>query len=112
MEILEKDSEGFPTKMYSLMNMGIMTDRESLMSLDMKKQSDGKYLWICQSYEDPAFPITKKAIRIDLFKAVMFWGEGNDSRAIEFSYFNMGGYFPMRLLNMALGSIVKKAIKD
>lgn len=38
------------------------------------------------------------------------WGDGDSSRAIEFSFFNMGGYFPMRLLNMALGSIVKKGI--
>lgn len=58
MDILENDSEGYPTKVYSVMKMGFMTDRESLIKLDMKKQSDGKYLWICQSYLDPAYPIT------------------------------------------------------
>ena len=60
------------------------------------------------SAEHPDYPPKKGVIRIQMFQALLFWSEGEDCRAIQFQTFNMGGYFPMRLLNMAIGSIMKK----
>lgn len=45
-----------------------------------------------------------------LFKASLFYEENNGLKVTEFSSFDMGGYFPMRLVNMVMASGVKKSL--
>ena len=41
---------------------------------------------------------------MDYFKVSKLWEEGEDLRLVEFSNFNMKGYFPAKLINMMMGS--------
>jgi len=114
-KFLEVDAEGVPLKVYQRMKMPMMSERESLIDNSIRKldgEYEGRYMWIQKSYEDPAYPVKKDAIRVSMYKAYMLWEEDGHAKAIEFSTFDMGGYFPMRLLNMAFGSMMKKIIEE
>ena len=87
-----------------------MSARESLAKMILKKQEDGKILFLVHSHERDDFPITDKMIRIQILKGTYMWQEGDDVKSINFNQMNMGGYFPMRLMNMSMSSIIKKAI--
>lgn len=65
-----------------------------------------------KSYDDPEYPLRKDSIRATMSKVTMMWEENGNTVGEEVATFNLGGYFPMRLLNMANGSITKKAIED
>ena len=45
-------------------------------------------------------------------KALELKQVGPDMELQEFSQMNLGGYFPMRLLNMAIGSLLGKQLKQ
>lgn len=108
MAIFEKDDQGMPLKMYCLQSFPMMTDREMLIELEIKKMDDGKHLWLSNSFNHPDYPIGDHAIRCDLYRAILFWPEGEGTRGVEFQHMDFKGYFPMRLLNMAMSSIMKK----
>jgi len=75
-------------------------------------QADGSILYVASSAEHPDYPITDKYIRMDMFKTSMMTPTDNGLSIVEFSTSNMGGWFPMRLLNMLIGSMMKKGITD
>jgi len=62
---------GYPTVMYSVSKIFMMTKRETLIKLAVSKiesgEHAGKDLIIIQSIERDDFPINKEAIRIDMF---------------------------------------------
>ena len=87
-----------------------MSARESLAKMQTTKEADGKIMFLVHSYESDDYPITDKMIRIQIFKGTHLWQEGNHVKSINFNQMNMGGYFPMRLMNMSMSRIVKKAI--
>jgi len=76
MKIIERDANNNITKAYFKMKMPLMSDRDQLLSLnlrDLDGEYAGKKLWVMRSYEDPAYPITKGTIRIQVFKGIMIW---------------------------------------
>lgn len=82
-----------------------------LRSEKLTGEFEGKYVFFMHSVEDAAYPIKKDVIRIHMFTGMMFWADGNDCRAIQFNTLNMGGYFPMKLMNMAMGAMMKKGME-
>lgn len=104
-----------PTKIYQRFKMPMMSTRECLLKLSLQHFTEGphagKSLWVMGTFEDPQFPIKKNVIRISMFKASMIWEENGNACLREFSTFNMGGYFPMRLMNMAIASMVRQNIE-
>jgi hypothetical protein len=70
-KVLEENTDGNPTKIYTRFKMPMMSERESLVKLDMKEnltgEHAGKCAWIISSYEDPAYPINPKLIRMTTF---------------------------------------------
>ena len=111
-EIIERDEDGFPKIMYSLAKIPLMTDRENLCRLSKRDLGDGKTLFITQSIDLPQYPRTKASIRMDLFKASIFFQVGPDLELIEYHTFNMGGYVPAKLLNMTLGSMMQQGLSQ
>jgi hypothetical protein len=113
-KVLEKTDEGIPTKICSRFKMPMMSERESLMRMKFEKMTgehEGKVIFFMHSDEDPAYPVKNDVIRIYMFNGTMFWEDGDNCRAISFNTFNMGGYFPMRIMNLAFGSMMKKGME-
>jgi hypothetical protein len=50
-------------------------------------------------------------IRMQMFKAVRVEQVGEDIHLTDFSSMDMKGYFPKRLMNMMLGTMMPKMIK-
>jgi hypothetical protein len=98
--ILERDASGYPTQYYTISKLPMMTDRESLMSMQRIEQGD-KVIYIIKSIEREDFPRSNKMVRMDFFKAVEYTKlESGGLTAIEFVKFDLGGYFPTSILNM------------
>lgn len=109
--ILERQPNGDLKRAYQRFKFPMMSPREILIVCDSKEltgEMEGKTLWTMFTYEDPAYPIRKDAIRMSLFKAMVMWEEDGNVIGEEISTMDMGGYFPMRLLNMSLGATMKK----
>ena len=49
---------------------------------------------------------------MDIYKATLAYNVGNDLEAVEFSNFDMKGWFPVRLLNMVVGPMALKNLQD
>jgi len=108
--VISRTEDGRPTKLYERFKIPLMSERECILDIDFKALSgehEGKYLWIVKSVQDPAYPPKKGVITMFMYKAAMVWEEGDGIHSLEYSSANMGGYFPMRLLSMAIGSMMK-----
>jgi len=57
---------------------------------------------------DDIMPEREGIIRMEFFKASMCEQKGKDIHITEFSNMDMKGYFPVRLMNMMMGSMVSK----
>jgi hypothetical protein len=110
LRVVEKQPDGYPALMYSRSKMPMMSERENLCSLHKRKLDDGRTLVIVRSVERPEFPRKKNSIRMDMFKASVFVEVDKSIKLIEYSNFNLGGYFPMRLLNMMMASIMSQGM--
>ena len=108
--IVEKHDDGTPKLMYSRSKMPMMTERENLVEQYKKDLGDGRTLFLSRSVDRPEFPRTKNAIRMDMFKASVFHEEDGDLKLIEYSNFNLGGYFPTKLLNMVMANMMSKGM--
>ena len=108
--IVERNAEGYPHIIYSRSKMPMMTERENLISMEKVPLDDGRTLFLIRSVEHPKYPVTKKAIRMQYYKASCYQQVGSDLHIKEFSNFSMGGYFPVKLLNMVLASMMAKGI--
>ena len=82
------------------------SERDCVVQLDKLPQPDGRTLYVAYSTEQPDYPIKEKSIRMDLYRATMVkeLGVENGISILEFSSFNIGGWFPPRLLNMMMGA--------
>ena len=107
MKIVEQKDENDKV-MYSRSKMPMMSERESLIHWKKRKLEDGRELTIFYSVERDDYPIDPKVIRIDMFQASLAKEVGNDLHTTTMSQFDMKGYFPMRLMNMVMGSMMSK----
>ena len=92
----------------------MMSERESLIKLDLQNltgEHEGKLAFFCYSYEDPSYPINPKVIRMTTFQGNIMETSGDDTRCVQYSMTNMGGYFPMRLLRLAASAMIKKQME-
>lgn len=94
--------------LYALVGMPLMSDREAIFSVDILPEMAGKKRIIIKSVEHPDYPVKSNPVRMSFMKALELKQVGDDMELEEFSQMNLGGYFPMRLLNMAIGSLLGK----
>jgi hypothetical protein len=101
-----------PHVFYTLQKIPMMTLRESLMKMTTKKMEDGKNseLFISSSFSDPKYPRGNHAIRTSIFKGTMVTPRDDGINIHEYAQVNMGGMFPISLLNMFMSSIISKKI--
>ena len=92
--VVEKLPDGTPALMYSRSKMPMMTERENLVAIVKSELDDGRTLSVARSVDRPEFPRTKAAIRMDMFKASVFYEKDGDLHLTEYSNFDLGGYFP------------------
>jgi len=65
-------------------------------------------LFITKNASHPDYPITDKVIRMDIYKATLAYDVEDALEAVEFSNFDMKGWFPVRLLNLVVGQMALK----
>ena len=109
--IISRHEDGNLKEMYQRFKMPLMSQRDTLLefnTINLTGEHEGKKLWIMKSFDHPEFPVKKDIIRMNISKATIMWEEDGNSMGEEISTFDMGGYFPMRLLNMAIGAMVKE----
>lgn len=111
MKVLERTADGFPSLFFSVNKMTMMSARESLLRFEKIPQPDGRVLYITSSVEHPDYPVTDKAIRIYVFKASMCQEVQDGLIYTEFATFNLGGWFPQRLLNMMMSTMATAGIE-
>lgn len=114
-KIIEKDENPETGEENSLMflitKVPLFSNRESLLRNRMYWVEDGKSMMIIQgSEEHPDYPINKGNVRMNVQKAVKITQHGPDCHAYTFSTFDMGGYFPVRLLNMVMAGSMKQSM--
>ena len=95
--------------MYSRAKIPFMTDRENLIHFGVTK-GEGTCHFLIKSIEHPDYPEKKGVIRMDVFKSSKITQVGNDIHLMEFSNFDMKGYFPTRLINMMMAASVQKGM--
>ena len=83
MKILEKDAEGNPAQVYGVTKFPLMSEREMLVSFQMKNLNDGSVQVIVNSVERDDYPITNDRIRINMFRGLIFKTEGNGIRSYQ-----------------------------
>ena len=108
--ILEKDSNAMPAAMKIILKLPLMNEREMVLKSYFKDLDDGKFLVLFHSYERDDCPETPDRIRVNMFRGMLWWAEGDGIRSIHLQQANFKGYFPMRLMNMAIGNAVKKQV--
>ena len=86
--------------------MPLMSDRDNCILFKSIDRADGKMLYEVKTVDHPECPLVKGVIRMTMFKCSLAWDEGSDLKLIEFSNFDMGGYFPARLMNMAMAGMM------
>lgn len=65
-----------------------------------------------ENVEHDDYPEQPGVVRMQMFKAVKVEQVGNDVELTDFSSMDMKGYFPMRLMNMMIGSMMPKMLKS
>ena len=110
--VLERDKNGMPAAIKMIMKLPLMSERENVARTVFEERDDGKFFVLIHSYDRPDCPRSDSRIRIDMFKGVLFWPVENGVRNIQLQQMNMKGYFPMRLMNMAMSNAFKKQVKE
>ena len=108
-KVIERDASGFISKCYFQMKMGsACSARDSCISMTRQERTDGKFVYISKSIDHPDYPVSKNMIRMDVFSALSAEQVEDGVDFIEFSYFNLKGWMPTRLLNMMAGAMMKE----
>lgn len=94
------------------MNMGLMTNRDALIEVNFSTNDKGELISIVQSIKRDSHPEVKGRIRMEMLKASRCRDTDNGLEVIEFSNMDMKGYFPMKMMNMVMGSAIAKSIPD
>ena len=79
----------------------MMTKRECVFAMNRTETPNGEICYLMNTVDHPDYPKNNQYVRIDWFKGVKFSPAPDGSMdVIEFMQFDMGGYFPVSMLNM------------
>lgn len=101
---------------YIRFGMGFMDDRDMICDFNYKTNEAGEFVMTLKSIDDTAkYPIKKDekgkdVVRFQMMKISIAKDTDYGYECKEFFNFNMGGNFPMRLLNMFMGDGISKEI--
>ena len=89
-----------------------MTNRDVVLSMEMKNEEDGSILMLSQSITHDKYPEKKNLIRMEFLKISHFKQDGENIVGKEFTNLDFKGYFPVKMLNMIMGSLAGKGIEE
>jgi len=112
LKVLSRYENGMPAEIYYRIKMSMMSDRDSVISIEKYDLDDGRSVFITKSIDHPDYPPSSKVIRLELYSASMVYQNADDVKVLEFSYFDMKGWFPMKLMNMMIGAMYAQQLKD
>ena len=95
--------------------MPIMSDREQLVRWTRVDLNDKEALLIIQTTSHKSKPIREDVVRAQLLKVQLLrQDEANpaDLKITDFTTMDMKGYFPSRLMNMAMSSMISKGVSE
>jgi len=101
--------------MYLRSKIPFMSERETIVRMKREKLDDGTYIVTMRSMaEHPKIPVNPSYVRNELL--IVRWIKPNAENpsnldVIAFTNMDMKGYFPSRLMNMAISSMMGKAVK-
>jgi len=110
-KIVEQNADGSAV-LYSRSKMPLMSDRDNVIWYKSEDRPDGRYLYEVKSIEHADCPPVKGVIRMQMLKLSLTHQEGDDLVMEEFTNMDMGGYFPAKLMNMAMAGMMQKGISD
>ena len=67
-------------------------------------------MFVQNTVEHPDYPISKGVVRMSLNKCVKVRQLENAIETEEYSTFDMGGYFPSRLMNVMISASMKAGV--
>jgi hypothetical protein len=101
--------------LYIRMKMGgFISDRDNVLRKTVKDLEDGSTLMTVES-ADCNVPEVPGVLRMEMFKTMKIRQDPeklDDLLITDFSNFDMKGYFPARIMNMVLGSMLPKMEKE
>ena len=89
---------------------GFVSDRDQVVRKTVETMADGSVLLTIKTHELPEYPETPGVVRVEIFKTMMLVQEGEDLKVTDFSHLDLKGYFPVRIMNMMLGTMMSKNI--
>lgn len=94
---------------------GFISDRDNIVRKSLKHFDDGSTLMTIESVYDQNVPEKNGVIRIDVFKTVKLRQDPEkpeDLLLTDYSTMDLKGYFPPRLMNMMMGTMLPKMEKQ
>ena len=91
------------------------SDRDNVVKWTRIEQPDGSVVMQIESVDHPDCPEVPNVVRIEIFKSVKIMESKENPADIEFmdfSIMNMKGYFPVRVFNMMMGSMMSKSMTN
>lgn len=86
----------------------MMSERDAIAQMKVTRVNENQNLYISTSIEKDEYPLKKEYIRMRFYDATLVEVQGDDLKMIKFSNFDLGGNFPVRLLNMIMASSQEK----
>ena len=66
--------------------------------------------FVQKTVEHPDYPLKKGTVRMRSYKGIKMWQEDNALRFVDINNFDMGGYFPMKMLSYLYASMARKGL--
>ena len=114
MTVISRDeTHKYATVTRIITKIPMMTKRESIMAMKRMELPSGEVCWLSNTIEHPDYPKNDQYVRIDWFKGMKFSPQPDGSMSVtEFLQFDMGGYFPVSMLNMIQTNAVSKETQE
>jgi len=100
---------------YLRVSVPIMSDREQLVHWQRIDLNEKESILLLQSILMDEYPITANIVRAQMFKCMLIRQDDEnpkDLRVSDVSNFNMKGYMPARLMNMAMTTMFSKGLGE
>lgn len=107
-----KEADGMHRLWYFRSKSPMMSERDMVGVSIIKPMGEGKELYITSSATHPDYPVKKGTIRISMYDATLAEQVGDDLKMTKYSNFDLGGYIPIRLLNMIIANSSEKQNKQ
>ena len=114
--VISRDAELFTQPetnsfVYMRNKIPLCSDRDLIINSRSLTYNDGNtVMFIQNTCEHPDYPKRKGCVRMTINKCIKVEQVGNDICSEELCTFDMGGYFPSRMMNMMVAGSIKAGV--